>query len=258
MSFPVGFVILSIWTAVAFSFPHNTIGSIAKGSRALLESSGGGPDEAVGGLVKVVQLDPRAVSQSGFFRRGLNHRRALPRSSKLAFPAFLFHGRPGPALAPKAPVSPLHHLHLKSPSDMEVKKRQGFQMWQRAVHKKEKMSLPVNLMDSERACAAVPFTQRVTADGCDTVSMSNKLCFGQCSSLFVPPEGEFFSQEAGTGPPRHRAPCSRCAPSKVRTEPVHLLCGGKVREKRVMVVEECRCETGREEKSNEAAASKHL
>lgn len=94
-------------------------------------------------------------------------------------------------------------------------------------------------------------SQRVTADGCDTVTVHNKLCFGQCSSLFVPSEGEF----TGTGALRHRAPCSRCAPSKAQTVTVPLRCGAQVRQKRVMVVEECKCETGSEERSIDAAAA---
>ncbi|XP_044044913.1 DAN domain family member 5 [Siniperca chuatsi] len=260
MAFPISLVFLSSWTAVAFMFPHSTFDNIVKGSRVEFESSGSGPDEPVQGVVKVVQLDPHALAQSGFFRRGLTPRRAPSLSSRLSFPAFLSHGRPGTAPLPKTPVSPLHHLQPKSPTDMELKKRQGLQMWQRAINKGEKMtmSLPVNLKDTKQTCAAVPFTMRVTADGCDTVTVHNKLCFGQCSSLFVPSEGEFAALGTGTWALHHRAPCSRCAPSKAHTVAVPLRCGAEVREKRVMVVEECKCETSREEKSAEAAASTHL
>ncbi|XP_068583905.1 DAN domain family member 5 [Cebidichthys violaceus] len=256
MARPISFVFLSSWTAVAFTFPHNTFDNVIKWSRVELESSGSGPDEPVRGIVKVVQLDPRALAQSGFFRGGLTPRRAPSLSSRLSFPAFLSHGRPGPALAPKTPVSPLRLLHPKRPAEMDLKKRQGLQMWQRAVNKGDKMSvsLPINLKDTKQACTAVPFTQRVTADGCDAVTVHNKLCFGQCSSLFVPSEGEF----AGPGALRHRAPCSRCAPSKTHIVAVPLRCRAKIQEKQVMVVEECKCETGREEKSAEAAASTHL
>ncbi|TKS68012.1 Cerberus Precursor [Collichthys lucidus] len=252
MSFTLSLVFLSGWTAVAFTFPHNTFDNIVKGSRVEFESSGSGPDEHPQGIVKVVQLDPRALAQSGFFRRGLTPRGAPSLSSRLSFPSFLSHGRPGPALAPKTPVNPLHHLHPKSPAEMELKKRQGLQMWQRATNKGEKttMPLPVNLKDAKQTCTAVPFTQRVTADGCETITVHNKLCFGQCSSLFVPSEGDVAETAALH---RHRAPCSRCAPSKAHTVTVPLRCGAQVREKRVMVVEECKCETGREEKSAEAA-----
>ncbi|AWP05790.1 DAN related protein [Scophthalmus maximus] len=248
MAFLISLIFWSSWSAVAFTFPQNTFDKLLKRSRVEFESSGSGPDEPVRGIVKVVQLDRHALAQSGFFRGGLIPRRA---PSRLPFPAFLSQGRPGPAPASKAPVSPLHYLHPKSPTETELKKRHGLQMWQRAIDKGDKLSLPVNFKDTKQTCTALPFTQRVTADGCDTVTVHNKLCFGQCSSLFVPSEGEF----TGTGALRHRAPCSRCAPSKAQTVTVPLRCGAQVRQKRVMVVEECKCETGSEERSVDAAAA---
>lgn len=146
---------------MAITFPHNTFDNIVRGSRVEFESSGSGPNEPVRGIVKVVQLDPRALAQSGFFRAGLTPRRTSSLSSRLSFPAFLSHGRPGPVAAHKTPVSPLNHLHPKSPTEMELKKKQGLRMWQRAIKKGEKltMSLPVNLKDTKQTCAAVPFTQ---------------------------------------------------------------------------------------------------
>uniref|UniRef100_UPI0037E88A6B DAN domain family member 5 n=1 Tax=Semicossyphus pulcher TaxID=241346 RepID=UPI0037E88A6B len=248
MAFPISLVFLCSWAAVALTFPRSAFDNIVKGSKADFESSGSGPDEPVHGVVKVVQLDPRALAQSGFFRRGLTPRKAPSLSSRMSFPAFLSQGRPGPALAPRTPVSPLHQMNPKN--EMELKKRQGLQMWQRAINKGEKMHLPVNLKDTKQTCTAVPFTQHVTAEGCSTVTVHNKLCFGQCSSLFIPSEGEFAGQGAtGTGSLHHRAPCSRCAPSKSHTVTVPLRCGAEVRERRLVVVEECKCETGREEKS---------
>lgn len=160
MARPISFVFLASWTAVAFPLPRNSFDNVIKGSRVELESSGSGPDEPVRGIVKVMRLDPRAAAQSGFFR-GLSPRRAPSHSSRFSFPAFLSHGRLGPAPAPKAPVSPLHLLHPKSTAEMELKKRQGLQMWQRAVGKGDKMSvsLPIDLRDTKQACTAVPFTQ---------------------------------------------------------------------------------------------------
>nr|XP_020452595.1 DAN domain family member 5-like [Monopterus albus] len=257
MALLISLVFLSSWTTVAFTFPHKAFGSVLKGSRVEYESSGSGPDEPVRGIVKVVQLDPRALDQSTFFRRGMTPRRSPSLSSRSSFPAFLSQGRPGPALGPRAHVSPLQHLHPKSPSEPELKKRQGLQMWQRVIDKGDKMNtlLPVNLKDTKQTCTAVPFIQRVTADGCRTVTVHNRLCFGQCSSLFVPSEAEFAGLGTATGALHRRTPCSRCAPSKAHTVTVPLHCGAEMRERQVMVVEECKCETGREERSAEAAAS---
>ncbi|XP_034059398.1 DAN domain family member 5 [Gymnodraco acuticeps] len=258
MAFSISLVFLSSWTAVALTFPHNAFDNIIKGSRVEFESSGSGPIEPVRGIVRVVQLDPRTLAQSGFLRPGLTSRRVPSLNSRLSFPAFLSHGRPGLAPASKTSMSPLHLLQPKGHTQMDLKKRQGLQMWQRAVHKGDKITLPVNLKDTKQTCTAVPFTQRVTADGCDTVTVHNRLCFGQCSSLFVPSVGEFSGLGTATGALHHRAPCSRCSPSKVHNVAVPLRCGAQVRLKQVMVVEECKCETGREEKSAEASALAHL
>lgn len=161
MAFLISLVFLSSWTAAALTLPRNTFDNMLKGSRVEFESSGRGPDEPVQGIVKVVQLDTRALAQSGFFRRGLTPRRAPSLSSRLSFPAFLSQGRPGPAPTPKAAVSPLHHLHHKSPTEVGLKKRQGLQMWQRAIDKGDKMTtfLPGSLKDTKQTCSAVPFTQ---------------------------------------------------------------------------------------------------
>ncbi|XP_076026403.1 DAN domain family member 5 [Genypterus blacodes] len=256
MAFLCSFAFLLSLAAAAFSFPHNTINHILRGSKAEFESSGSGPDHPVRGIVRVVQLDPRALAQSGLFRRGLAPRRVPAMASRLSFPAFLSQGGI-PGSAPKAlkvPVSPLRQLNPDDDgAEMDLKKKQGQQMWQRAMskgdHGKTMMSLPLSLKDAKQTCTAVAFTQRVTSEGCDTVTVHNKLCFGQCSSLFVPSQAEF----AGVAAHRRLGPCSRCAPSRSRTVVVPLRCGGgEVREKRVMVVEECKCETGREERNAEA------
>ncbi|XP_029987750.1 DAN domain family member 5 [Sphaeramia orbicularis] len=253
----IGLILLSSWAALGLTFPHSVLENTWRGSRVELESSGGGSDEPVRGIVKVVQLDPHTLAQSGLFRRGPTPRRAPSLSSRLSFPAFLSQGRPGPAPIPKGPVNPLNYLRSKTTSEVELKKRQGLQMWQRAIDKGDKMavSLPVSLKDTKQTCTAVPFTQRVTADGCETVTVYNNLCFGQCNSLFIPSEGEFARSGTGMGPHR-RTPCSRCAPSKTHTVTVPLRCGAEVRQKRVMVVEECKCETGREERIAVAATHK--
>uniref|UniRef100_A0AAZ3NQX9 CTCK domain-containing protein n=1 Tax=Oncorhynchus tshawytscha TaxID=74940 RepID=A0AAZ3NQX9_ONCTS len=263
MTFFINFVFLSTFSAVALSlpFPHNSIKSVPKnGASRDFESSGNGPvdeQEPIRGTVKVVKLNPNNLGLSG-----------AP-GPRMPFPAFLSTGRPGPpALPAKAaavPLHPLSHLHHDSQGNggVGMRKRQGFEMWQRAMDKSDhskamSMSLPLSLKDSanRQSCAAVPFTQRITSDGCDAVTVHNKLCFGQCSSLFIP-SGWESARLTGAGGHRS-APCSRCAPSKAHTVTVPLRCGMEVREKRVMVVEECKCETGREEGNIEAVASMHL
>uniref|UniRef100_A0A8C6TEX3 DAN domain family, member 5 n=1 Tax=Neogobius melanostomus TaxID=47308 RepID=A0A8C6TEX3_9GOBI len=253
MAFFTGLMFLS-FAAFVMPIPQHLLDSLRRGYRQELEASGGGPGEPIQGVVKVVQLDHRALAQSGLFRRGLSSRRAPSLSARSALPAFLSLGRPGPAIGSKLPMHPLNHLHPKVSSSADTRKRQGQQMWQRVIEKGDKMNvmLPNALKDTKQTCTAVPFTQKVTSEGCETLTVYNKLCFGQCNSLFVP-ELEF---SGGTSHHR-RTPCSRCAPSKARTVSVPLRCGARgVREKRVMVVEECKCETGREEKAT--VGSLHL
>ncbi|XP_046871486.1 DAN domain family member 5 [Hypomesus transpacificus] len=246
------FVFLPAVASLAFPFPRHGFRPFGKRTHDF-DSSGNGPDDPSRGIVKVVKLDLHHSAHPGVFRRGLVPR-TVP-SSRVPFPAFLAMGRPGPALPAQFAVPPLPHLRRESQSGLDVKKKQGLAMWQKAMNKgdhgKMSMPLPVTLKDAgKQTCTAVPFTHRVTDDGCDSVTVHNNLCFGQCSSLFVPSEGEFVGL---SGPGRGRAPCSRCAPSKARTVVVPLRCGTGVRERRVMVVEECKCETGREQGKVEAS-----
>lgn len=154
MEFLINIIFFSTLTTVAVCLPYN---SFVKGSKVEFESSGNGAGEPVQGIVKVVQLDPHTLAQSGLLRRGLTPRRSLSHSSRLPFPAFLSRSRLGSAH--KEPVSPLQILHPKKPSEMELNKKQGLQMWQRAINKGSKMTLPVNLKDTKQTCNAVPFTQ---------------------------------------------------------------------------------------------------
>ncbi|XP_033831914.1 DAN domain family member 5 [Periophthalmus magnuspinnatus] len=234
-------------TTVVTPIPQHLLDGLRKGHGPDLEASGGGSDDPVQGVVRVVQLDRRALIQSGFFRRGLSSRRTPSLSSRPAPPAFLSQGRPGSVGALKTATYPTDNLHPKVVSAAETRRRLGLQMWQRVTEKGEKVrvTLPAALKDSKQTCTAVPFTQSVTSDGCDAATLHNKLCFGQCSSMFIPED------ELSGGTSHHqRTSCSRCAPSRVHTVAVPLRCGARgVREKRVMVVEECKCETGREERA---------
>ncbi|XP_057699427.1 DAN domain family member 5 [Corythoichthys intestinalis] len=217
-------VVLFSALAASFPFPRNTLEHIRKVSKSEFESSGSGPGENARGLVRVVQLDPRALAQSGLFMR-----RGLARNSRPSFPSFLSQGRPG--FAPKAPASPLHRLQAERPADMEHKKSQGLHMWQRAINKGNKVavSLPTNLKDAKQTCTVIPFIQRVTADGCSTVTVHNKLCFGQCSSLFVP-----YEADSAGGRFHQRASCSRCGPSKTHAVAVPLQCGTEIRHRQII------------------------
>ncbi|MBN3282987.1 CER1 protein, partial [Polyodon spathula] len=232
-------VLLAAVCAVSFSSPQ-------KGFDKFLDedsdSSGVDPDGPIRGDVKVVQLHPRFFSQRppiSLFGLGAPRRILTP---------FLGLGRetvparssPGSLLKPRP--------HLQTGVGVEMSRKQGMEMWKKAIQRDSlaKEGLPVTLKEaSQTACRAVSFRQRVSAPGCLTVTLQNKLCLGLCSSLFVPAVGDAGS--AGARPEQWAlsASCSRCAPVKTRTVLVPMLCEGveRVRERRVAVVEECQCES---------------
>ncbi|XP_024412655.1 DAN domain family member 5 isoform X1 [Desmodus rotundus] len=99
------------------------------------------------------------------------------------------------------------------------------------------MSLPLNPQEvAQEMCKAVPFTQVLSQPGCMTMRLRNHLCFGQCSSLYVPGVDS--------------APlvlCNSCVPTQRRWAPVFLWCwvGSPVSRRRVkistLLVERCQC-----------------
>ncbi|XP_029102831.1 DAN domain family member 5 [Scleropages formosus] len=230
---PLHFSVLTALCAAVHGFPHN-------GILKDFEASGGDVDEPSRGMVKVFKISPHFLQQPGSPQRAPGLRSGTaPRSP---FPAFLALGRPGPGEPRQGAALVAPHKRLEANVGPEVLSRHGLDMWRRAMEKssqgKEALPLPGNVKDASRqSCSTVPFVQRVTEVGCDAVAVPNKLCFGQCSSLFVPP---------GAG--ARGTPCARCAPSKARYATVTLRCRAtaQAREKHVMLVEECRCEAGRE------------
>nr|XP_015204458.1 PREDICTED: uncharacterized protein LOC102691401 [Lepisosteus oculatus] len=200
------FLLCASLIAAAGGFPPNALESLLAREREQ-ESSGNGPglEGAVRGTVRVVKVSPQFLRQSEFFRRGSHARGALP--------PFLALGRPGPAVPPGPGALPGPRPRADVSAEADNRKKQGLLMWRAAIEKgdsaKETLALPVNLKEpSKQSCAAVPFTQA-----------------------------------AGTGP--LSAACSRCGPAKSRLVLVPLRCLGAVahRERRVLQVEECRCET---------------
>ncbi|TSK18009.1 Cerberus [Bagarius yarrelli] len=210
------------------------------------EFSGNEENEPFQGSVRVVKVGPHFLRHS----LGLMGKPALKRAP---LPAFLALGRPGPSVHARAPAATLQHVSATY-TGADIRKRQGLEMWQRVMQKsepsKEILSLPFNPKDAAtQSCTALPFTQRITEEGCEPITVHNKLCFGQCSSMFVPPNGK-SSMHLGPS-------CSRCGPSRTRIVHVPMHCGSQVREKRVILVEECKCETGKEEEKT-ANRAMHL
>ncbi|KAK7161264.1 hypothetical protein R3I94_004062 [Phoxinus phoxinus] len=244
------FILLSVLT-LGGAFPRSAFQRDFRRHVAKdVESSGNGPDEPVRGSVRVVKLSPHH-----FMRRATSsHVPSQNSPSRGAFPAFLSLGRAGPSALTRTKPAALLPPVSASGTGADARRKQGLEMWQKVMHKsersKEAVALRINPKDmTKQSCAAVPFTQRITEDGCETVTVHNHLCFGQCSSMFVPSSGDARAPGAS---------CTRCGPSKSRSVRVPLRCGTEVRERRVMVVEECKCETSSEEVKVQNTEMYHL
>ncbi|XP_005381199.1 PREDICTED: DAN domain family member 5 [Chinchilla lanigera] len=99
------------------------------------------------------------------------------------------------------------------------------------------LSLPLDPQEvTQERCRAVPFVQVLSRPSCTTVRIHNHLCFGQCSSLYVPGSAAASSSL-----------CNSCVPARKRRVPVVLWCavGGPASPRRVktstVLVEGCRC-----------------
>ncbi|KAM4889228.1 DAN domain family member 5 [Thomomys bottae] len=97
--------------------------------------------------------------------------------------------------------------------------------------------LPLDPQEVTReTCKAVPFIQILSRPGCAPARVRNRLCFGRCSSFYVPGAG---------APARVLSNC--CGPARRRRVPVILRCraGGPAWRRRVAVsaelVQDCRC-----------------
>uniref|UniRef100_UPI00398F48C0 uncharacterized protein n=1 Tax=Pristiophorus japonicus TaxID=55135 RepID=UPI00398F48C0 len=125
--------------------------------------------------------------------------------------------------------------------DAQTRQRTAEEAWRRVMEKgrglAEEIVLPLTEHEATRSnCRTVPFVQNVSHPQCSTVTVQNQLCFGQCSSFFIP----------GAEQRLYRS-CSRCFPSRRRKTVVLLECVGQlVVSKDVTLVEECKCDLDKE------------
>ncbi|NXP13815.1 CER1 protein, partial [Thinocorus orbignyianus] len=139
-------------------------------------------------------------------------------------------------ISPVTSFSPSHYSSKKEAEPSYRKDAKKF--WDHFMLKKnsasEEVVLPIktNEMDQEN-CRTLPFSQGITHESCEKVTVQNNLCFGKCSSFHVPgPEDRLYTF------------CSHCLPSKFSMKRLHLNCTSSVPVvKEVMIVEECKCET---------------
>ncbi|EHB14469.1 DAN domain family member 5 [Heterocephalus glaber] len=99
------------------------------------------------------------------------------------------------------------------------------------------LSLPLDPQEvAQERCRAVPFIQVLSRPSCTATRVHNHLCFGQCSSLYVPGSATASSSL-----------CNSCVPTRKRWVPVVLWCrvGSPASPRRVKtstaLVEGCQC-----------------
>ncbi|XP_037673988.1 DAN domain family member 5 [Choloepus didactylus] len=100
------------------------------------------------------------------------------------------------------------------------------------------VSLPLDPQEvAQETCKAAPFTQVISRPGCTTTRVRNHLCFGHCSSFYVPGSD-----------PAPLALCNSCVPARRRQAPVVLWCHTGTPSSRwrrvktsAVVVEGCQC-----------------
>ncbi|XP_005881633.1 PREDICTED: DAN domain family member 5 [Myotis brandtii] len=164
-------------------------------------------------------------------------------------------GRPGPQGSPPQPwattnqtrslgqgtqASPVPSSALSSWKaflDLQKTRRMGLGGLQHEQEVATTMSLPLDPQEvAQETCKAVPFTQVLSQPGCMAKRLRNHLCFGHCSSLYVP----------GVD----LAPfvlCNSCVPARRHWTPVFLWCrvGSPASRRRVktytVLVERCQC-----------------
>ncbi|XP_048377693.1 cerberus-like [Stegostoma tigrinum] len=121
--------------------------------------------------------------------------------------------------------------------DGKSRQRSAEEAWRRLIDKGRGVTEEIVLPLSEReatgsSCRAVPFTQSISHLNCKTFNIQNRLCFGHCSSFFIP----------GTEQRLYRS-CSRCFPSQLKKIVVSLECEGVlVVSRNITLIEECKCD----------------
>nr|XP_019601769.1 PREDICTED: DAN domain family member 5 [Rhinolophus sinicus] len=121
--------------------------------------------------------------------------------------------------------------------DLQKTGRLGTGGLQRGQEVATTMFLPLDPQEvAQERCKAVPFTQVLSRLGCTAVRLRNHLCFGHCSSIYIP--------GVDSTP---LVLCNSCAPTRRRWAPVVLWCqlGSPAFRRRVktstVLVEECQC-----------------
>ncbi|KAH0628325.1 hypothetical protein JD844_009322 [Phrynosoma platyrhinos] len=164
-------------------------------------------------------------------------------TSKSILPYIGSHATPG--LGSWAHPSPFPHPH-HPPSHPKRRKAESLfrkdakKFWDifmlKTKSRSEEVVLPIKTSEMyQDICSALPFSQSITHENCENLVIQNNLCFGKCSSFYVPGlENRLYTF------------CSHCLPTKFSMKRLEMNCTRAAPIiKVVMIVEECRCEVQR-------------
>lgn len=105
--------------------------------------------------------------------------------------------------------------------------------WQQMKASKGGITLPLTGEDIEQPwCRMNPFSQEVRRRGCETKTITNNMCYGQCRSFYIPVRKSSFES------------CSFCTPVNSTTESVVLKCPSRTKTqvvKKVQIITACSC-----------------
>ncbi|KAM5170039.1 DAN domain family member 5-like [Mantella aurantiaca] len=191
-------------------------------------------------LPAIVTSVPFNNEGSMFIRMGANHGRPSHVDSHGVSPLAFLNSpfvRREQAGSAKPMLKGKFGMVSKDHMDEEALKRK--MVWENAIKKEKAKSytdqvLPLRQDSLKRSrCNALPFVQNVFRENCTPLQISNKFCFGQCNSFYLPGWPAGLSQ-----------PCTSCSPVRSRRMSVPLQCrGGRHSWEEVVLVEECGCET---------------
>ncbi|XP_069687177.1 uncharacterized protein [Periplaneta americana] len=102
-------------------------------------------------------------------------------------------------------------------------------------------------------CKTEPLVQRIREDGCQTRTVINRFCYGQCNSFYIPKNPrrrrarrrDSDEEENESSAPAFKS-CAFCKPKKASWITVTLNCPSlspQIRKKRILRIKQCKCIT---------------
>lgn len=98
------------------------------------------------------------------------------------------------------------------------------------------------MQNISQPCTALPIIQSVKKNGCLPTEINNNICYGQCSSIFLPALRDMNQQKQSKDETNFY--CNQCFPNDYDVKRVFLFCPTHkklLQKKKVLVIKSCRC-----------------